>query len=256
MPSWDADLYLRFGSERTRPALDLLAHIDLENPRRIVDVGCGPGNSTALLHERWPDADITGLDSSAEMLAKAAKTHPQWKWIRADAATWTPPGPFDLIFSNAALHWVPNHAEVLPRYLRQVSQPGALALQMPVHFQSPLHQHILEIARDPIWEQRTRQAAQAIKVERPSFYYDLLQPLTARLDLWETEYLHILDDPQAILDWIRGTGLRPFLEALESDEQRSQFEERLLAGVSQAYPRQKDGRVLFPFRRLFLVAYR
>jgi trans-aconitate 2-methyltransferase len=207
------------------------------------------------LHQRWPDADITGLDSSADMLATAKKTYPQWQWLHADASTWVPPDRFDLIFSNAALQWVPNHAEVLPRFLGQVSQPGALALQMPVHFQSPVHQHILEIARDPLWEQQTRQAAHALKVERPSFYYDLLQPLTARLDLWETEYLHILDGPGAILDWIRGTGLRPFLEAL-AREQRSRFEERLLAGVTQAYPRQKDGRVLFPFRRLFLVAYR
>jgi trans-aconitate 2-methyltransferase len=256
MPTWDPNLYLRFADERSQPALDLIRRIDLPEPRRIIDLGCGPGNSTRLLRQRWPGADITGLDSSPEMIATAAAAHPEGKWVQGDAATWTADTPFDLVFSNAALQWVPNHPAVFPHLLRQVSSRGALAVQMPVHFQSPVHQRILQIAAEPAWRDRTRAAASAIAVGRPSFYYDLLQPHTARLDLWETEYNHILEGPGAIVEWIRGTGLRPFLEALENDEQRERFQELLLAGVTEDYPRQKDGRVLFPFRRLFLVAYR
>jgi trans-aconitate 2-methyltransferase len=256
MPSWNPDLYLQFGNERTQPALDLVRRINLVAPRLIIDLGCGPGNSTALLHQRWPEADITGLDNSAEMLASAARDYPEWKWEQGDASTWTAEVPYDVVYSNAALHWVPNHEQVLPRLFRQVSPGGALAVQMPVHFQSPVHQLILEIARDPAWAHRLDKAVNAIWVGRPGFYYDLLQPQAAQLDLWETEYDHVLDGPKAIVDWIRGTGLRPFLEALADDGQRARFQELLLEGVTRAYPRQKDGRVLFPFRRLFVVAYR
>jgi trans-aconitate 2-methyltransferase len=256
MPSWNPDLYLQFANERNQPILDLVARIHLADPRRIIDLGCGPGNSTALLHQRWPEADTTGLDNSPDMLAAAAKAYPPMKWQEGDAGTWTADVPFDLVFSNAALQWVPDHATVLPRLLEQAGQPGALAVQMPLHFESPVHQLILEIARDPAWRHCMEQAVHAIRVERPGFYYDLLQPHAARLDLWETIYHHILDGPQAIVDWIRGTGLRPFLQALPDEGQKSRFLELLLAGVTEAYPRQKDGRVLFPFRRLFLVAYR
>jgi len=256
MPTWDSGLYLKFASERTQPAIDLISKISASNPRRIIDLGCGPGNSTALLRQRWPEADITGLDSSAEMIAAAAKAYPGWKWIEGDGATWTAATPFDLVFSNAALQWCANHTKLFPRLMRQVSREGVMAVQMPAHFESPVHQFILEIAKDPAWQHLTRQAANAIGVGRPSFYYDLLQPLTSRLDIWETEYNHVLESPFAILEWIRGTGLRPFLEALASEEQRSRFQEILLARLTAAYPRQKDGRVLFPFRRLFIVAYR
>jgi trans-aconitate 2-methyltransferase len=256
MPTWNPDQYLKFADERTRPARDLIASVSLADPRRIIDLGCGPGNSTALLHQRWPEAEITGLDNSREMLAAAARSYPEWKWVEDDAATWTAETPFDLVFSNAALHWVAGHAEVFPRLLAQVSQQGALAVQMPAHFQSPVHQLILDVARNPAWRHLMGEASRAIAVGRPSFYYDLLQPHCSRLDLWETEYNHILDGPQAIIEWMRGTGLRPFLEALGDDEQRNRFEQLLLAGLTQAYPEQQDGRVLFPFRRLFIVAYR
>jgi trans-aconitate 2-methyltransferase len=255
MPSWDPNLYLQFGDERTQPTRDLIARIALANPRRIMDLGCGPGNSTRLLRSRWPDADITGLDNSPDMIAAAARDFPGGRWTLGDAGTWAADTPFDLVFSNAALHWVSDHARVFPHLLAQVARPGALAVQMPVHLYSPVHQLIHEIAADPEWREQTRAAAQAIQVERPGFYYDLLQQLATRLDLWETEYLHILDGPQAVVDWIRGTGLRPFLEALENEEQRGRFLGRLLEGVTRAYPPQRDGRVLFPFRRLFLVAH-
>ncbi len=255
MPNWDANLYLRFAEERTRPAIDLLARIAVAEPRRVVDIGCGPGNSTALLRQRWPNADVIGLDNAPEMIAAAGKGNPDGKWIVADVNTWTDPAPFDVIFTNAALQWVPRHALLLPRLLRMVANNGALAVQMPRHIHSPVHQLMLEISERSEWRHLMDQARTAVVVEEPACYYDLLQPLAARIDLWETEYLHVMENPAAILAWIRGTGMRPFLQALATDEQRRRFEELLLAGLEQAYPRRADGRVLFPFRRLFLVAY-
>ena len=255
MPNWDADLYLKFAGERTQPSVDLISRISLADPGRIIDLGCGPGNSTAMLRQRWPAAEIVGLDSSREMINAASQAHPDWTWVEGDIATWTTPVPFDIVFSNAALHWVPNHAELMPRLLKQVRAQGALAIQMPAHFRSPVHELMIETAMNSVWQDCMECAIYAIKVERPAFYYDLLSPHASNLDLWETDYIHVMNSPAAILEWIRGTGLRPFLEALPSEEQRRQFEELFLAGLTRAYPAQEDGRVLFPFRRLFILAY-
>jgi trans-aconitate 2-methyltransferase len=211
MPHWNPTQYLHFASERTQPAIDLLARIPLDAPRTVIDLGCGPGNSTALLHQRWPAADIVGLDHSADMLTAARATHPDWRWQQGDIAHWTPAKPFDVVFSNAALQWVPDHAHALPHLLSQVAPGGVLAVQMPAHLHSPVHQAMLALARDPAWSERMQQAVGAVVVHSPQVYYDLLQPLAARVDLWITEYLHVLDGPAAVIDWMRGTGLRPFL---------------------------------------------
>jgi trans-aconitate 2-methyltransferase len=256
MPTWDADLYLQFASERTQPSLDLIARTNISSPARIIDLGCGPGNSTQMLRQRWPKADITGLDSSAEMIAAASQAYPSEKWILADAAIWKADAPFDVVFSNATLQWLPDHEQLFLHLMAQVAPAGALAVQIPAHYQSPLHQVTLEVAKDSVWCHRMEAPCNALTEESPSFYYDVLQPLAARLDMWETEYYHLMDSPQAIVDWFRGTGLRPFLEALENEEQKQRFQQMLLDGYTQAYSRQKDGRVLFPFRRLFMVAYR
>jgi trans-aconitate 2-methyltransferase len=256
MPTWDANLYLQFANERTQPSLDLIARIGIPHPARVIDLGCGPGNSTAMLWQQWPDADITGLDSSAEMIAAASLSYPDRRWVLADAASWTADAPFDLVFSNAALHWLPDHAVLFPHLLAQVASGGALAVQMPAHYKSPLHEIMMEVAEEAAWSPLLDGARTALTKEPPSFYYEVLQPLATRLDLWETEYYHIMDSPQSIVNWFRGTGLRPFLEALPTEEQKQRFEEKVLAGYTQAYPRQKDGRILFPFRRLFMIAYR
>jgi trans-aconitate 2-methyltransferase len=255
MAQWDADLYLRFAEERTQPAVDLLSRIGLVQPHRIIDLGCGPGNSTTLLRERWPEAEITGLDRSPDMVAAARRAYCAGRWIVADISTWSDPALFDLIFSNAALQWVPDHAKLLLRLFGMVAAGGALAIQMPRHFRSLVHRLMLEISLRPEWNERLAPARTAIHVEPPAFYYDLLAPHAARVDLWETEYLHVLENAAAILSWIRGTGLRPYLEALPNDAERGRFEELLLAGLEAAYPRRADGRVLFPFNRLFLIAY-
>jgi trans-aconitate 2-methyltransferase len=256
MPRWNPTQYLHFAAERTQPAIDLLDRIAIDSPRTVIDLGCGPGNSTAQLHQRWPTATVVGLDDSPEMIAAARAAHPDRRWRLGDIASWTADTPYDVVFSNAALQWVPEHARVLPHLLSQVAPGGALAVQMPAHLHSPVHQAILTIARDPAWHEGMRQAVGAIVVHSPQVYYDLLQPRAARIDLWVTEYLHVLDGAAAIIEWMRGTGLRPFLQALADDSERARFEERLLAEVEQGYPRQADGRVLFTFRRLFVIAYR
>ncbi|MHC1727643.1 MAG: methyltransferase domain-containing protein [Syntrophobacteraceae bacterium] len=256
MSKWDAELYLRFSDERTQPALDLATRIAVSDPRRVVDLGCGPGNSTAILRSRWPQAVVVGLDNSPEMIAAAAKTCPEGKWVLADAATWSAELPFDIVFSNATLQWLPNHALLFPRLFSQVASGGALAVQMPAHFNSPLHREILETADDPRWCHLMGPARNAMTKEPPAFYYNLLQPLGARVEIWETEYYHSLESPRAIIEWFRATGLRPYLTALESEEQKQSFEEQLLARYSKTFPPQSDGRILFPFRRLFIVSYR
>lgn len=255
MPEWDPNQYLKYGNERTRPAFDLLARIDLESPSNIIDLGCGPGNSTALLHARWPEARIEGLDSSPAMIAAASKDYPHLTWTVADIAAWQPDRRYDLIFSNAALHWVPDHAAMIPHLFSQLADGGVLAIQMPAHFQSPVHRILIETAAHPDWNELTGSARSAIRVERPSFYYDLLSPLASRIDLWETEYIHHLKSHHEIIEWMRGTALRPFLEAL-TEELRPIFENQILDALRNAYPMQKDGSLLFPFRRLFIVSGR
>lgn len=253
---WNPQLYLQFANERTQPAIDLAARIQLAEPAHIVDLGCGPGNSTAVVRRRWPEADITGVDSSPAMLAAAAEAYPPGRWELADAATWEAAAPVDLVFSNAALQWLPDHAELFPRLLTQVAAGGALAVQMPAHYDSPVHQVVHEIAERAEWRELLAGASRALTSHEPAFYYQVLQPVAGHLDLWVTAYYHIMEGPQAILTWFRSTGLRPYLDALAPGEQRQRFEDAVLAGYTRLYPPEPDGRVLFPFRRLFLVAYR
>jgi trans-aconitate 2-methyltransferase len=257
MPEWDANLYLRFGNERTQPVFDLVHRIELEHPSRIVDLGCGPGNSTEVLRRRWPHSHITGLDNSPAMIAKARASYPQENWVAGDAATWQDDRPFDLVFSNAMLHWIPDHRGVCRRLWDLVAPGGALAVQIPAHYDSPMHREILEVSRQPLWNARMEGARRALTCERPDFYDGILQPLASHLSIWETTYYHVLDGPGKILEWFRGTGLRPYLDALsDRPDEVSQFELKLLQRYELAYPRRPDGTILFPFRRLFFVAYR
>lgn len=255
MPTWNADLYLQFANERTQPSIDLISRINVPTPSTIVDLGCGPGSSTAILRQRWEQADITGIDNSPEMIAAASAATPSGKWIVADVAQWQADRQFDIVFSNATLQWLPNHSQLFPHLFAQVAMGGALAIQLPTNVRSPLRQVVLDVAKDSAWRDRLKLANTTLTMNTPSFYYDLLAPIAARLDLWETEYYHIMDSHQSIVDWFRGTGLRPFLAALANESQRQQFEQQVLAGYAAAYPTQQDGRILFPFKRLFMVAY-
>lgn len=256
MPTWDADLYLRFANERTQPAIDLLARVALDAPARVIDLGCGPGNSTALLRGRWPGAAVTGLDSSPQMIAAARKDQPDGDWVLDDITTWTPDPPYDLVFSNATLQWLPDHATLYPHIFAGVAPGGALATQIPVFHAMPVQRALLDVAAEPAWWDRLEPATRSLVAESPGFYYDALRPLASRLDLWETEYNHVLADANAIVEWISATRLRPYLEALADDAERREFLTRLRAAVAEIYRPQHDGKVLFPFRRLFLVAYR
>jgi len=256
MPEWNAPTYLQFASERTRPSVDLVERVALVDPRRIIDLGCGPGNSTEVVRRRWPEAEVIGLDSSPHMIEEARRKWPDEKWILGDAAAWIAHEPFDLVFSNAMLQWLPDHACLCPRLFQQAARGGALAVQMPAHYELPMHREIVEVSRDPAWDDRMDSARNAITREPASFYYDTLQPLASRIDLWETIYYHEVPGPDALVEWFRGTGMRPFLEALSSDDERARFEMMLLKRYIASYPRRSSGLVLFPFRRLFFIAYR
>ena len=256
MSSWDAELYLRFANERTQPSIDLAARIAVPHPSRIADLGCGPGNSTEILKRKWPAAVVVGVDNSPEMIAAASKSYPEGEWVMADLATWKAQTPFDVVFANAALHWVPDHARLLPHLFAQLAPGGALAVQIPAHDRSVLHRQIRAVAEDPEWDHLLEAPRRAMPRHSPSFYYDVLQPLASRVEIWETKYHHIMENHSGLLEWFRGTGLRPYLKALESDFQRERFEAMLLERFVRLYPQQKDGRVLFPFPRIFFIAYR
>jgi len=253
MPDWSAPQYLRFADERTRPCRDLAARI-AATPRTVIDLGCGPGNSTAVLAERWPDASITGLDSSAAMLETARRDYPRQEWRQGDIAMWAAEdGPeYDVVFSNAALQWVDDHATAFPRLL---ARGRALAVQVPAASQAPAQRRMRDLAASDAWRRRFTSPILDWHSHDPAFYYDALAGRASHLEIWQTEYQHVLDGPEAIVEWYRGTGLRPFLNALEEAD-RAEFLAEYLEGIRPCYPPRVDGRILFPFLRLFVVAYR
>ncbi len=258
MPTWDAKQYLRFNDQRTRPCRELAARIAIETPQRVIDLGSGPGNSTSVLAERWPGSGLTGLDSSPEMIAAAQKAYPHWNWRIGDIAAWAGQNDqtYDVVFSNAALQWVDDHAAIFPKLLARVAVGGALAIQMPANFDAPAHRIMRELAASPAW--RDHFPAGGVRewhVHDLAAYHDILAPIAAAVDFWQTEYLHIMADAAAIVEWYKGTGLRPFLDALANDQQKADFTAQYVEGIARAYPVRKDGRVIFPFRRLFLIAY-
>lgn len=253
--AWDPSQYLKFADHRLRPAIDLLARIDADSPRRVVDLGCGAGNVTALLAARWPGAAVTGVDPSEAMLARARADHPTLAFTAADAGGWSADPPVDVLYSNAALHWLGDHDALFPRLFAQVAPGGWLAVQMPRNFGAPSHTSVADAAQDGAWADRIAPMLAPPPVDEPAAYVRRLAPMAAALDVWETEYLQILEGENPVAEWTKGTWLRPFLDALEEPE-RSGFEAAYRARVAAAYPKGPDGRTAFPFRRLFLVARR
>lgn len=249
---WDPKQYLAFAGHRLRPAVDLLGRVDLVAPRRVVDLGCGPGNVTRLLQQRWPMAEITGIDSSAEMLARAVEEAPAITWQHADIADVRLDPKADLIFSNAALHWLDDHASLLPRLVQGLAPGGVLAVQMPHNHGSPSHTGMVAAATTGTWAGRLTPLLRPSPVAAPAVYYDILRPYLAELDIWESEYLQVLEGPDAVTEWIKGSALKPLLDALDGAE-REAFLADYRQRMRQAYPMRADGRTLFPFRRLFLV---
>ena len=206
-----------------------------------------------MLAARWPMAALAGLDSSLEMIERAGAAHPEWRWMAGGIEKWVDGEDcFDVVFSNAAMQWVPEHSRVFPRLMARVMAGGALAVQMPGNYDAEAHRSMREVAsRFPGTEKVREWFTHGME-----FYYDLLAPLAAGVELWATEYVHVMDGPEDIVEWYKGSGLRPFLDALSDDAERARFTAEYLAAIRQGYPARLDGRVLFPFRRLFLVAYR
>jgi trans-aconitate 2-methyltransferase len=253
---WNPDLYLRFRQERTQPVKDLISRIDKEHAERIIDIGCGPGNSTIELKRRWPDAHIMGLDSSEAMLEAARRDYPDLEWVHADASgDLSYLGKFDIVFSNAAIQWIPDHKRLLERLFNLVADGGVMAMQVPNTGSMPIGLAVLQTAGEARWQQHFSGVHTSLHYEDLSFYYDVLSPLAGEIHLWETHYNHVMSGHNAIIEWYKSTGMRPYLERLDETE-RAEFIQGVLSRVRVAYKAQQDGRVLFPFRRLFFVAYR
>jgi trans-aconitate 2-methyltransferase len=260
--SWDPAQYLKYASERMRPALDLMARVPVEAPGTIVDLGCGTGNVTRILALRWPQARVIGVDNSTAMLAVArasTRGEARREWITADLATWTPAEPADIVFSNAALHWHDDHAALFPRIFGWVAPGGALAVQMPAQYAAPSHAALAAVVSSARWRDRLGPLLRRSPVAPAAAYFRLLAGVAAAVDAWTTEYLHVLppqsDGVHPVVAWTKGTALTPFLTALDAEAQEA-FLGDYSARIAAAYPALPDGRVLFAFRRVFIVASR
>ncbi|MFT3975073.1 MAG: trans-aconitate 2-methyltransferase [Amaricoccus sp.] len=251
---WSAAQYRKFEDQRTRPCVELLARVP-GAVGRAVDLGCGPGNSTEVLCTRWPAARVTALDSSPDMVAAARARLPGVEVVEADLAAWDDPGPFDLILANAVLQWVPAHDRVFPALVDRLAPGGSLAVQMPDNLDEPSHRLMREVAAGGPWAPSIGDAAALRTPRHPVEWYARLLHGRARLDLWRTTYHHPLAGAAGIVEWLKGTGLRPFLAPLDAG-QRAGFLAAYEAAVATAYPALPDGTVLLPFPRLFIVATR
>lgn len=260
--AWNAGLYSQFLSERTRPAYELAARVPTQIVKTAVDLGCGPGNSTAVVHERFSDATILGVDNSPEMLAQADehyKNNAHMQFCQGDigsfATTYSAKHPaqkFDLIFSNAALHWIPDHKELVPSLLQLLDRAGTLAFQMPDNFNEVTHSSMRDVATENKWSVDLSTVRGKPPILTGQEYYDLLKPKCQHVDIWQTRYFHVMDNAEAAAEWLKGTGLRPFLAALPDDE-AEYFLSLYIQRLKIALPQRVDGKVLMPFPRLFVI---
>lgn len=258
--AWNPSQYLQYEDARLRPALDLLARVPLERPATVVDLGCGAGNVAQWLARRWPDACIVGVDADAAMLDKAraaTQDESRFTWVRADIGAWRAEAAVDLIFSNAALHWLGGHERLFPALVKQVARDGVFAVQMPANFDAPSHTILREVARLPRWREAVGDRVLIDPVHAPACYLEWLAPHAAGVDVWTTEYLQQLparsDGEHPVVAWTRGSALVPILGAL-NDADRDAFVADYASRIAHAYPARADGSVLYPFRRLFIVA--
>lgn len=253
IPDWNPDSYLKFKNERTLPSVDLVGRIEGINPATIIDVGCGPGNSTQVLAARWGKSGILGIDISPAMIEKARQDFPAQKWEVMDARNIG--GRYDLVYSNATLQWIGDHAALMPALLGRVNDGGALAVQIPLYFEMPVKRAIDRAAADKRWHCSFPVLENIMTIHPASFYYDSLAGRAKKIDLWKTSYMHVMDSHRAVVDMIRTTGMKPFLDALETAEERAEFEDLVLKELGAEYEIRGDGKVLFPFERLFFIAY-
>ncbi|SNR39190.1 trans-aconitate 2-methyltransferase [Blastococcus mobilis] len=256
--AWDPARYLRFAGERARPFAELVARVGADAPATVVDLGCGEGSLTASLARRWPGARVTGVDSSPEMIAAASAQAPadRVRFTLADVRDWTPPGPVDVVVSNAVLHWVPDHHRLLDRWAGWLPAGGWIAVQVPGNFRAPTHALLADLCRSPRWADRLADAApRPDAVLEPAGYLDVLTEAGLSADAWETTYLHVLTGTDPVLAWVRSTVLRPVL-ALLPEEDAGRFTAEYAEALREAYPPRPDGTTVLPFRRVFAVGTR
>lgn len=252
--TWSAKQYSAFENERTRPVRDLVAALNVQPVRTAIDLGCGPGNSTEVLAQRFPHAKVTGMDSSEDMVIAARKRLPELSFELADIASWNPPESYDVILANASLQWLPDHAELYPRLVSKLAPGGSLAVQTPDNIDEPAHRLAREVAASGPWASKIGHTTHNER-HTASYYYELLRPLCSRVEVWRTTYFHPLAGAAAVVEWFKSTALKPYLDPLDGDE-KAGFLERYQAEIGKAYPQLGDGTVLLPFPRLLLVAGR
>jgi len=253
---WDPELYLKYRNERTQPSMDLVSKINITNPARIIDIGCGPGNSTDVLRQRWPHSNITGLDNSPEMINKAKIDYPGLDWILSDILSYKPGFEFNIVFSNATIQWIPKHHYLINKLYEMVGPGGALAVQIPQFNEMPVGKSIEYIVSKIKWRELTKGCSELFTYHEYNFYYNTLLKFTNLIQMWETSYIHVLDSHQSILEWIKSTALKPYLESLNNIELKNEFENEILNEIRINYPAAKNGNILFPFKRLFFIAYK
>jgi trans-aconitate 2-methyltransferase len=254
--SWSAKQYVAFEDERTRPVRDLVGALPVTEAKLVIDLGCGPGNSTEVLAARYAHAQVIGIDSSEDMIIAARKRMPNATFAVQDVQGWQDCGPYDVILANAVFQWVPDHETLFPALLKKLRPGGALAVQMPDNLEEPAHLLMRDTASQGPWSAKLAAATEArTTLADAAWYYERLRPITARVDLWRTTYFHILKGAAAVVEWFKGSGLRPFLEPLNAGE-REAYLERYTEAIGRAYPALADGSVLLPFPRLFIVAVR
>lgn len=256
MSDWNPSLYMQFKSERTQPSIDLVSKINCPAPNKIIDIGCGPGNSTQVLANRWPDAHIVGIDNSASMIKKAEADYPTQDWVIANAAEYQSEIKYDLVFSNAVIQWIPDHEKLLIVLSELLSDKGVLAIQMPQFWDMPLGSIIRSVAASDRWQPIMKTVSDIFVMHSYGFYYDHLSTLFQSVEMWQTDFMHILNDHESIMEMMRGTGLRPYHEKLRTDAEKTEFEADVLKELVQGYPAQNDGQVILPFKRLFFIAYK
>jgi trans-aconitate 2-methyltransferase len=253
---WNPDLYLKFDRERIQPSVDLVSRIKIDAPSRIIDIGCGPGNSTQILVQRWPDSMIFGIDNSPAMIEKAKKDYPNQNWQILDAGKDNIQGTYDIIFSNATIQWIPDHAGLFKKFYNILNTNGLVAIQLPLFWDMSIGKAIAEIAQDSRWNSVTRGVTELFSIHKCSYYFDLLSQQYSSMEIWETYYMHIMDSHFSILEMIRSTGLKPYLDRLETGKDKKDFETQVFREITRDYPGQKNGKVIFPFKRLFFIAYK
>lgn len=251
---WNSKQYLKFKTERTQPAIDLVNRINVDNPGKILDVGCGPGNSTQVLYSKYPNSYILGIDISEEMLNAARKEYPNLDFKICDAGKDLSQldGDYDIVFSNACIQWIPDHERLLTDMLNLLKKNGVLAVQIPMNFNEPIHKIIEEVTSSEKWKKYFAEQRIFYTLSQ-SEYYDILSEISGEFCIWETVYYHVMKSHNEILEWYRGTGLRPYLSVLP-DNMKKEFEDEIMENLVQRYPRQRNGDIVFRFPRFFFIA--